>query len=131
MDRYQVVAPYVTVPTMTQRGQQVVGLGKGAFVPEDASAEWVKRHLRKQMIEKVPSLDTSAPATSKQGGSQGEEVPPPPPAAPPEPNTPQAPPESGPGASKQAWEEYAVARGMDPKKAKAASRDDLIAAFKE
>ncbi|MEV4287357.1 hypothetical protein AB0K40_17775 [Nonomuraea bangladeshensis] len=122
MDRYQVVAPYVTVPTMTQRGQQVVGLGKGAFVPEDASKEWVERHLRKKMIEKLP-----APASP----ARNEEVPPPPPAAPPASDTPQAPPESGPGSGKQAWVDYAVARGMDRDEANDMTRDDLIAALRE
>lgn len=122
MDRYQVTAPYVTVLTGTERGPQVIGLIKGAFVPEDAPAEWVERHLRKKMIEKLPGLDTPTQGELGQGGGQSEEVPPPPPAA---------PPESGPGSGKAAWVDYAVARGFDRDTAGAMSRDDLIAALRE
>lgn len=111
MDRYQVVAPYVTVPTMTQQGLQIIGLGKGAFVPEDAPREWVERHLRKKLIEKVATVQPSAPA--KNSGQDDE--------------TPPTPPESGPGSGKQAWADYAVARGMDREKADAMTRDELIA----
>ncbi|MFI6793674.1 hypothetical protein ACIBG4_40720 [Nonomuraea sp. NPDC050383] len=130
MDRYQVVAPYVTVPTMTQRGQQVVGLLKDAFVPDDASQEWLDRHLRKRMIAKVAGFDTPAPAPAPEPApapvvkesEKREES---------KDDSPTAPPESGPGSGKQAWVDYAVARGMDRDEANGMSRDDLIAALRE
>ncbi|GAA3172501.1 hypothetical protein [Nonomuraea roseoviolacea] len=128
MDRYQVVAPYVTVPTTTRRGQQVIGLLKGAFVPDDAPREWVDRHLRKKLIEKVASFAAPAPAPAPapvvkepekreepQGDGDGL----------------TAPPESGPGSGKQEWVDYAVARGMDRAEAASMKRDDLIAALRE
>lgn len=44
---------------------------------------------------------------------------------------PEAPPESGPGSGKNAWIDYAVAKGMDRDEAAAMTRDDLIAALRE
>lgn len=126
MDRYRVTAPYVLARTMTPDGPQVKGLYKDSLVPEDASSEWIERHLRKGMIEK---LRVAAPAPA-----QNEEVPSPPPAAPPAGQAsdgPQPPPTTGPGSGQQAWVDYAVARGMDRNEALGMKRDDLIAALRE
>ena len=127
-------APYVIAQVATQQGPQMQGLHEGELVPADVSEQWIAHHLRKKMIEEVGGVQevggaalTLPPApAAKEEPPRGEELPggaSTPPVAP--------PPESGAGSSKQAWVEYAAARGMDRNEAAAMSRDDLIAALRE
>ncbi|MER7500448.1 hypothetical protein AB0L05_27700 [Nonomuraea pusilla] len=132
MATYKVIAPYVIAKTVTSEGVRMKGLNEGALVPDDVPEEWLAHHLRKKLIEKLPEPEAAlTPAPASEQGGQSEEVPSTPQAAPPGPETAQAPPESGPGSGKQAWVEYAVARGMSREEAGAMSRDDLIAALRE
>lgn len=129
MNRYRVKAPYVLARTVTPDGLRMVGLGEGALVPDDVPEEWVERHLRKGMIEKLPGAEPApTPPAPQQVDTQREEVPPPAPAAPAEPSP---PPATGPGSGRQAWIDYAVASGMSRDEASGLSRDDLIAALRK
>lgn len=132
MDRYRVIAPYVIVRTLSQDGPTMKGLGEGALVPDDASADWLRHHLRKKMIEKVGGeAPTSPPAQQENASTEGSTKPAAHEGQQASPPSPAAPPESGHGSSKQAWVDYAVARGMSSDEAASMSRDDLIAALRE
>lgn len=52
-DSYVVVAPYVTVRTMTMDGPRIIGLFAGAPIPADADPGWCERHAEAKMIAKV------------------------------------------------------------------------------
>jgi hypothetical protein len=51
--RYVVVAPYVTLRTMTQSGPRILGFHSGAPVPPDVPDDQIQHHLSKKMIVEV------------------------------------------------------------------------------
>lgn len=63
---YQVTGEYVLVKTMTPDGERVMGRYKGTPVPGDASAEWLRHHLRGGLIEPLP--EGTAPPPPVVGG---------------------------------------------------------------
>lgn len=74
---YVVVAPYVTVRTMTEQGPRIIGLYTGAPVPEDAPEEWVKSHAEAGLIAEVedPAAAVVTPLTPierMEAGERGE-----------------------------------------------------------
>lgn len=130
MTQYVVTAPcLVHVPFDTPQGRQLGTLYAGAVLPGSVPKEKVKFWLDNGMIKKVeakaspePEQEESRPEGSEVAKSQGP--------------TPEveggltAPPTSGQGASKAAWVDYAVAKGMDRDVAERKSRDDLIKELK-
>lgn len=104
--RYRVTGPYVIAKTMTRDGLRMVGLGEGALVPDDASQEWLKHHLRMKLIEKVEQVEAVSPAPTR------NEQPPAPPKEPDEPPA-SAPENVNYRSSKAELIAYGVARGDD------------------
>jgi hypothetical protein len=118
MTQYVVTAAcLVHVPFDTPQGKQLGTLYTGAVLPGSVPKERIKFWLDGGMIAKVDEEPAEEPAPSASSD----------PATPPEV---KAPPESGPGSSKEAWVEYAVARGMARADAEALNKADLIKALK-
>jgi len=69
---YRVTAPYVTVRTMTENGPRIIGLYKGAVVPDDAAEDWIEAHTRDQLIEEFGA--EAAPVSAE--SVPAEETPP-------------------------------------------------------
>ena len=59
-DRYRVVAPYITVKTMTPDGMQIRGLHAGAPVPLDVEPAALEHHLTLGLIEPIPKAQARA-----------------------------------------------------------------------
>lgn len=53
---YQVVAPYVTMPTATPYGKRIVGLNTGAPVPSDVPESVIQHHLKMGLIVELPEV---------------------------------------------------------------------------
>lgn len=53
MAKYVVVAPYVTLKTMTHQGARILGFHAGAPVPDDVPPEMIKHHLDNKLIAEV------------------------------------------------------------------------------
>ena len=59
---YRVVAPYITVKTMTPDGMQIRGLHAGAMVPPDVTPESIGHHVTLGLIEEIPQAQAKAAA---------------------------------------------------------------------
>lgn len=86
MTRYKVIAPVVICKSQTPSGLAYKHLQKGAPVPPEAPADWIRNHLRDGMIAEVPEPEPPAP-------------PPPPKPPKPAPVEPLLPPDPEPAAT--------------------------------
>jgi hypothetical protein len=120
MTQYVVTAPCLAhVPFDTPQGKQLGTLYTDAVVPGSVPKELIDFWLDSGMIKpvdggKAPSASPASKAPDSSGsGGRGEL---------------KAPPESGPGSSKEAWVDYAERRGMKRADAEALNKADLIKA---
>lgn len=67
--RYKVSGAYITCKTLTNDGPMIIGLYKDAWVPEDATGEWIEHHLKNDLIVPIagtgPAVAASAPEPPK------------------------------------------------------------------
>lgn len=119
MKNYQVTAQCVVhIPMSTSTGAILGTLYRGATFNGDPDTDKIKHLLDSGMIVELgkdgqPLKDLPEPEASEPTAKEDVAL----------------PPTSGAGSGQKAWADYAIANGMNPNEANAASREALIAKY--
>ncbi|MFB4306981.1 hypothetical protein [Actinomadura sp. GTD37] len=144
MSSYRVTAPcLVHVPVRTATGPALGTVYAGDVLPGGVPEEKIRFWLDGGMIEEIEAADepeSGGPEVAKGQGPEPGQAPGRQPGVEvdPDPDVPAPsvtagitpPPTGGAGSGKEAWVDYAVARGFTREDAEGMTRDDLIKALK-